>query len=214
MNKKMLWIPCLWLLLVSTTTLAATGMTTQIQGDVFNQAGAQVQNIEINFCESFSKTKEYMLTAGKPTDICFEAENISDKDILVSLDFVDGTFTNDQRKNRACMDNNQKEKFGQYVFWTEKTFTLPAKGRKIITGKILYPSSTTWSKLLGCMVYYTKWVSAGEDLDFSILVRRAKFIDLTIKQSFVVLYKRYIVGWAVVLLIVLGSILRKKKSKK
>lgn len=210
----MLWISCLWLLLLSTTTLAATGMTTQIQGDVFNQAGAEVQNIEINFCESFSKTKEYTITAGRPTDICLEAENISDKDILVSLDFVDGTFTNDQRKNRACMDNNQKEKFGQYISWTEKIFTLPAKGHKIITGQILYPSSTTWSKILGCVVYYTKWVSAGEELDFSILVRRAKFIDLTIRQSFFVLYKRYIIGGIIIVAGGVVSIFCKRTSKK
>lgn len=115
MNKKISWILSLGIVCIATTVNASTGTATQIQGEVFNQANAEIQNIEINFCESLSKTKEYTITAGKPTDICLEAENISDKDILISLDFVDGTFTNDQRKNRACLDNNQKENFGQYI---------------------------------------------------------------------------------------------------
>jgi hypothetical protein len=81
----------------------------------------------VKFCENDSKTKKYVITAGKQQDICLEIINGSDKDILVSMDFVDGTLTNDQWKNRACKDNNQKEKFGQYISGIENSFTIPAK---------------------------------------------------------------------------------------
>ena len=90
-------------------------MDTQIHGEVFEQASSQVQNIQVDFCGEAGKTKTYEVAAGESQDICLEIRNVSDQDIMMSLDFVDGTYTNDQRKNRACMDNNQKELFGQYV---------------------------------------------------------------------------------------------------
>ena len=40
---------------------------------------------------------------GKQQDICLQAINTSDKDIELTMEFVDGAITNDQRKNKACM---------------------------------------------------------------------------------------------------------------
>ena len=133
----------------------STTATSQVESNVFQQASAEVQSIEINFCESLNKTKEYIITAGDPTDICLEAENTSDKDINVSLDFVDGTFTNDQRKNRACLDNNQKENFGQYVTGNQKILLVPAKSSLRTHATLQYPKDKV-GKINGCLVYYTK----------------------------------------------------------
>ena len=101
-------------------------MSTPIDGQVFNQASAEVQSIEVKFCENDAKTKKYTITPGISQDICIDVTNSIDKDILVSLEFVDGTRTNDQWKNRACMDS-QKEKFGQYITGLEESFILPAR---------------------------------------------------------------------------------------
>ena len=115
-------------LYASSFTLAATtSLDVQVDGKVFNQANSEVQNIEVDFCGEVGKSKTYEVFAGTPQDICLDVQNTSDKDILVSLDFVDGVFTNDQWKNRACMDTNQKEEFGQYIFGNQKSFTIPAK---------------------------------------------------------------------------------------
>jgi hypothetical protein len=131
---------------------------TQIDGQAFNQANAEVQNIEVKFCENDSKTKQYSFPAGEKQDICLEISNSADKDILMSMDFVDGALTNDQWKNRACMGNTQKEKFGQYISGIENSFVISAKDSVIKHAILTYPKGTT-GNILGCLVYYTKGVS-------------------------------------------------------
>jgi len=37
--------------------------------------------------------------------------NLSDKDIEATIGFVDGTLTNDQRKNKACMQQGEDKNF-------------------------------------------------------------------------------------------------------
>ncbi len=193
-------------------------ISTQIDGKVFNQANSEVQNIEVRFCENDSKTKKYTIVAGKSQDICLEITNSMDKDILVSMEFVDGTLTNDQWKNRACLGNDQKENFGQYVTWIETSFIVPANVSIIKNAQLLFPK-TEKKNVLGCLVYYTKGVSLWWVVDFNILIRRAKFIDITITKSFLSLYRKEIslfsIILACVLLLLIGrKIYRYKKSKK
>ncbi len=45
----------------------------------------------------------------------------------MTVGFVDGTVTNDQRKNKACMQQGEDKNFGQYVTGYTGTFTVPAK---------------------------------------------------------------------------------------
>ena len=84
-------------------TSGSTIVSLPVDGATFNQANEEVQNIDIKFCENDAKTKQYTFFAGQSQDICLEIRNTADKDILLSWDFVDGTLTNDQRKNRACL---------------------------------------------------------------------------------------------------------------
>lgn len=186
------WSTVLW---ASTWT---TTVDTPIDGKAFNQASAEVQNIEVRFCQSDAKTKKFAITAGLPEEICLEIVNSADKDILISMDFVDGTLTNDQWKNRACLDNNAKELFGQYMTGVESSFVIPAKGTVVKHPILTYPKGTKGT-ILGCLVYYTQWVSLWWAMDFNILVRRAKFIDVIIKEPFRDTYKRIIIGIAIVL---------------
>lgn len=198
----------------SSVVWADTGtktVDTQIDSQTFNQASAEVQSIEVNFCGEVGKTKKYTVIAGEEKDICLEITNNADKDILVSMDFVDGTVTNDQWKNRACMDNNKKEKFGQYISGIENTFVVPAKGNIIKHPQVLYPKNTKGWEVLGCLVYYTKGVSLWWAMDFNILVRRAKFIDITITKTFRDNYKRS-VGIVIVVLLLISLFLIGKKS--
>ena len=98
-----------------------------LNGAAFNQANEEVQNIDIEFCENDAKTKQYTFFAGQPEDICLEVRSTAGKDILLSWDFVDGTFTNDKRKNRACLGDDAKQTFGQYITGVEKSFVIPAR---------------------------------------------------------------------------------------
>lgn len=130
-------------------------VTSQIDGKVFQQASAEVQSIEVSFCENDAKTKIYQITAGEKQDICLKIENTADKDIEVVVDFVDGTFTNDQWKNRACLDSNQKEKFGQYITGNKSSLIVPAKSSIITHTNMQYPRGIV-GEINGCLVYYTK----------------------------------------------------------
>lgn len=196
-----------------TTMWAGTWTKTisaQIDSQVFNQASAEVQNIEVKFCGSDAKTKKYNIIAGEEKDICLEIINSADKDVLISMDFVDGTFTNDQWKNRACMDNNAKEKFGQYITGIENSFVVPAKSSIIKHAKLDYPKNTK-GNILGCLVYYTKGVSMWWDLDFNILIRRAKFIDVSITKPFRSTYKRK-VGIIIIIILLASSFFIGRKT--
>ncbi|MCX6824836.1 MAG: hypothetical protein NTY80_01310 [candidate division SR1 bacterium] len=191
-------------------------INTQIDGRVFNQANSEVQNIEVKFCENDSKTKKYIITAGQQQDICLEISNSMDKDILVSMSFVDGALTNDQWKNRACLGNDQKEKFGQYVTGIENSFIVPANVNIIKHAQLLYPQ-TAKGDVLGCLVYYTKGVSLGGVVDFSILIRRAKFLDIIIAEPYLSVHRKEImllsIGILCILLLMGRKIYRYRKYK-
>ncbi|MCX6824163.1 MAG: hypothetical protein NT085_03475 [candidate division SR1 bacterium] len=200
--------------LVSGADISTKEANSSINGEVFQEASAEVQSIEVGFCENDAKTKKYQINAGDIQDICLEVSNNASKDIMVSLDFVDGTFTNDQRKNRACLDSNQKEKFGQYVTGNKNSLIIPAKSSIITHANMQYPRGIV-GEINGCLVYYTKGVSGGGSVDFSILVRRAKFIDVTILPGFFAIYQRYIFGAALAIIILLlysiKKFIRRKK---
>jgi len=200
--------------LVSGASIPTKEVTSQIDDEVFQQASTEVQSIEVSFCENDAKTKKYQITAGDIQDICLEVRNNASKDIAISLDFVDGTFTNDQWKNRACLDSNLKEKFGQYITGNESSLIVPAKSSIITHANMQYPRGIV-GEINGCLVYYTRWVSGGGNVDFSILVRRAKFIDVIILPWFFAIYQRYIFGAALaIIILLLYSITRFIRRKK
>lgn len=202
---------CLCVMGSSSRSMADTART-PIDGDAFEQASAEVQSVQVDFCGEVTKSKAYMVTAGKSQEICLEARNSSDQDIVIALDFVDGTLTNDQRKNRACMGNDQKEQFGQYVTGSQSLYTIPAQGSERIIANIRYPKGIQ-GNIMGCVVYYTKGASAGQESDVSILVRRAKFIDVTVRSAYCLRYAGAIIIVLAAAGLWLYSNIRKKHSR-
>ena len=147
------------------------------------EANADLSQIAIDFCDKpEEKSIEYAVAQWEAQDVCYKTTNYSDKDIIVNIGFVDGTFTNDQRKNKACLQQGENEHFGKYVTGYQETFTVSANNISYHHATVQLPKETRWI-VNGCLVYYTKGVAMGGQTNFTVLMRKAKFIDITITSE-------------------------------
>lgn len=178
------------------------------------EANDDLFKIEIDFCDRpGEKGIEYTTVPGKQQDICFKATNASDKDIDVTVSFVDGTVTNDQRKNKACMQQNENTNFWQYVTGYTGTFTVPTKNISYQHATVQLPETASWT-VNGCLVYYTKGVEMGGQMNFTVLMRKAKFIDITIQSKAQSLKLKAVWLWlGLIVLILFFSKFRGKPKK-
>lgn len=206
-----------FLLLAFAWSSADTGINyidAKIDGSKLNEANADLAQIEIDFCDKpGEKVIVYNILPGWRQDICLKVTNMSTKDIETTIEFVDGTLTNDERKNRACMQQGENKKFWQYITWFTASFTIPASDSSIHHATFILPTWATWT-INGCLVYYTKSVKMGEGMNFSVLMRKAKFIDVHVRsQTF---FEKYFIWLLIVaLLLYYGKMLSfPNKTKK
>jgi hypothetical protein len=154
----------------------------------------------------------YTLTPGWVQDVCLKATNFSKKDIEVTIEFVDGSFTNDQWKNKACMQKWENKKFWQYVTGFTSSFTVQANNLIYQHAKIQLPKIATWT-INGCLVFYTKSVEMWGQMNFSVLMRKAKFIDIQVRENvFVKKYLFYLLSIVVFIYYAKVFIFSKKKK--
>lgn len=124
----------------------------------------------------------YKIWVGQEWKICYLITNKSAKDTSFKISFVDGTFTNDQWQNKACLSDTDTKYFWQYVTWYEDILTVSWMQNVQKYAKFNYP---IWSDGIyhGCLVYSVLDTSAQitwEQTNFAILMRRAKFIDVLV----------------------------------
>jgi len=159
----------------------------QIDWSKFAEESKDIQNIEVNFCDNHNnKQINYDIYAGKKQDVCYNIFNGSDKDVTVNIWFVDGFFTNDQWKNRACGNPENITNFGQYVTWYETKIKLKSGSVKKVNAELMYPKEMILSGIIEwCLVYNLSADTTGKQASvwFDILVRRAKFITLHVKKA-------------------------------
>lgn len=181
---------------------------------MIKQANDDISQVEIIFCDEHQKKSiRYIFSPGWYQDICFTATNISDKDIEINIWFVDGTVTNDQQQNKACMQQWENKKFWQYVTWFFTSFTVPANGFVSKHANLMLPKWITW-KIAWCLIYYAQSVKVDGQANISVLMRKANFIDIEIRKN--ISFKKYSIwiGIAVLLIYFLKTILFPNKTKK
>lgn len=155
----------------------------KLDADKLGEANADLSQIEIDFCDKpGEKNIAYTISPRWAQDICLKASNASSGAIEATIEFVDGTVTNDQRKNKACMQQWEDKAFWQYVSWFESTFVIPANSFVYKHAQIKLPESTT-GIVNWCLAYYTKGVEMGGQMNFTVLMRKAKFIEVTISRN-------------------------------
>lgn len=200
MKKFFLWV--IFSLLVIVSCYAQTGVEykdVQLDADKLSEANADLAQIEIDFCDKlWEKGIEYTMSPGWSQDVCLKASNVSSQDIEVTIWFVDGTVTNDERQNKACMQQWDENVFWRYMTGFESSFIIPASGFVFKHATIQLEKNNTWN-INWCLVYYTKSVEMWGGLNFSVLMRKAKFIDIQIRENIFV--KKYLFRMLAVLLL-------------
>jgi len=68
-------------------------------------------NLSLNYCDTSENTLQYQIDPGVETGICYTISNGAKTPVTVKVSFIDGTFTNDQRQNKACLSDTDVENF-------------------------------------------------------------------------------------------------------
>lgn len=139
-------------------------------------------SVSLVFCDTTGNTLRYTIDPGTPTDICYTLTNSSQQDLIIRTNFVDGTYTNDKRQNKACLGEDEITSFGQYVTNYTREVPLAAGESKQDIAKLLYPQ---WTDGLyhGCVTYtivQAKTAWSTDTPNFTILMRKAQFIDVLV----------------------------------
>lgn len=124
----------------------------------------------------------YKIWVGQEWNICYVISNKSAQDTTFKISFVDGTFTNDQWQNKACLSDTDTKYFGQYVTGYENILTVSWSQIIQKSAKFTYPSGSD-GVYHGCLVYSVLDSSAKiswEQTNFAILMRRARFVDVLV----------------------------------
>ncbi len=154
----------------------------------------QLSDITVSFCDigqvsdssydivDNGDTLIYMIDTNKNSPLCYTISNSNDSDVNLKISFVDGTFTNDEWKNRACLSDDNIEYFGKYVSDHEEIIRVAWNTQETYTATMNYPA---WYDGIyqWCLVYSILEAQDGDTTDatnFSIVMRRAKFIDVLV----------------------------------
>ena len=83
-----------------------------------------LKSISLDYCDTTGNVLKYTIDPGVQTGICYTVSNSSAQEVKMKINFIDGTFTNDQWQNKTCLNEDAKENFGQYVSEYEQLVTL------------------------------------------------------------------------------------------
>ena len=109
-------------------------------------------NVSLNYCNTPENILQYQIDPGVETGICYTLSNGAKTPVTVKLSFVDGTFTNDQRQNKACLSDTNIENFWKYVTEYDQLVTLKPWETVQKTAKLFYPAGMD-GLYHGCVVY-------------------------------------------------------------
>ena len=139
--------------------------------------GDELANLSLNYCTTSENTLQYKINPWVQTGICYTIDNRSAIPLNIKVLFVDGTFTNDQQKNKACLSDTAGENFWKFVTGYAQNIMIKAGETVKKEAKLLYPLGMEWL-YHGCIVYsiVEKQASTG----MSIIMRKAKFIDVIV----------------------------------
>ena len=96
---------------------------------VLNRSSTFANNlggVSLSFCNTTGNLLNYTIEPGRISDICYTLTNNSKENLIIKINFVDGTYTNDKRQNRACLGENETKNFGicpiNKVYFDNKIF--------------------------------------------------------------------------------------------
>lgn len=155
-------------------------------------AADSLRNISLDFCDITGNIVQYTLEPWVKTGICYTVSNTSTENVTMKINFVDGTFTNDQQQNRACLNDSDREKFWKYVTGYDQFVTLQAQETIKKEATLLYTTGMN-GVYHGCIIYSVVGENTPSQISgFSIIIRSAKFIDVFVGAPKIIQWKSII----------------------
>lgn len=144
--------------------------------------GADIGDVALRFCNtsgSLEKTISLTTSWQEQKEICMMLINGSYEPTDVNINFVDWTITNDTDQKKACKNEWENQNFWQYISLKEKVITVPARWSTTFTGILELPEEAA-GEIHGCVTYFINNEKNQKEM-FTIMVRRANFIDIFAK---------------------------------
>ena len=145
---------------------------------------ASIGDISLRFCNGTGDVQKNLslnISGQQAQDICIQLTNSASDDTYVNLSFVDGTVTNDSDQKKACKNEGENQNFGKYVTRDGKPVLVPA-GKTITTNAKLQFAEEVAGEIHGCVTYFVANPKSNGEM-FTIMVRRASFIDALVKGT-------------------------------
>lgn len=171
MNKKLL---LLWIMLLTWIVWFLNSC----------EAAGNIGDVSLRFCNNTGVDEKKLLlniSGQESKDICMKLANWSNEDLYVNLSFVDWTITNDSDQKKACKNQWENQNFWQYVKWNNEPVLVPA-GKQVITNTSLSFPEEVAGEIHGCVTYFITNKTKDWEM-FTIMVRRASFIDAVVKGT-------------------------------
>jgi hypothetical protein len=161
------------------------------------QRTTNLGDVVLRFCndETITGGEKSIILDTEPeqlSDVCMLINNGGPTDTTILLNFVDGTITADEDQKKACEPEATKTNFGQYVTDYPTTVQIQAGETVKIWAKVLFPAGYAGTAY-GCATFQivdtaTGSTATGETSSqmFTILTRRASFIDFNVKGEYIV----------------------------
>jgi len=77
----------------------------------FANAQTDLAYVSLDYCDAPENLLSLQVDPGTETGVCYTLANGTNRELTIKLSFVDGTFTNDQRQNKACLSDKDTENF-------------------------------------------------------------------------------------------------------
>jgi len=132
-----------------------------------------INNMTAKFCSWDNGL--FNLKSWQEKDLCFEFTNSSDKELEVTVSFVDWVLTADALKNKTC---DIWWKFGSYITNPINTFSIPAKSSVQQNTTVKFPATAKWINHW-CLAYN---VAEKQDWGgmFNVVIRKVLFLDINV----------------------------------
>lgn len=144
--------------------------------------GASIGDVALRFCNSsgtLEKTISLTTSGQEKKEICMMLINGAYEPTDISLNFVDGTITNDADQKKACKNEWENQIFWKYMSLEKNIITVPARWSTTFTWTLELPEEAA-GEIHGCVTYFIANQKNQKEM-FTIMVRRANFIDVFAK---------------------------------
>jgi len=159
---------------------------------IWTTHAGDIMDISLDFCTTKENTVTYRIESWVETGICYTISNHSNAPVDLKVWFVDGTFTNDQQQNRACLNDSDREKFWKYVTGYDQFVTLQAQETIKKEATLLYTTGMN-GLYHGCIIYSVVGENTPSQISgLSIIIRSAKFIDVFVGAPKIIQWKSII----------------------